>query len=160
MGVWKPLRVNSTGKYGYGYGYWFLYPPALKRAQEHAKWMRIDWDIVKYMIQHYFLHFSSVLDDLTLILMGKPPGWRVGVYTGTGTGPGEDTWGLPLSFTTWVRILVSSWFYDLNWEIGWLSRQRRCQDSCGIEVERRLWDQSVHLEYFLRISVRKLESGT
>ena len=50
----------------------------------------------------------TVLDDLGLVLTGKPAGSQVKPATGTGTGTAKNTRGLPMQFT------MEAWGFQKN----------------------------------------------
>jgi len=45
----------------------------------------------------------TILDEPWLVLTGKPAGSWVIVWTDVGTGTAQDTWRLPMPFTSWKR---------------------------------------------------------
>jgi len=96
------------GKLGYGYGYGLLYPPPLKRVQEHSKRSRIEWDSVQTMFKAYLSQLLSVLDVQGHILCGKTCGLWVRVHSGMGIGKCQRTQWLPVPITISDILLVLS----------------------------------------------------
>ena len=89
-----PLQVTGQGVDGSGCRSGISDPWALK---DHAKQIRIDWDMVKTVLWVYLHHFSSILDVFGLILKGNPS--RVGVRV-VPTTP----WGTPALFPTDIGL--------------------------------------------------------